>query len=542
MAIKGSLKEASLPDVLQLLAMGKKTGCLSVADRSNFGYIFFEQGYITYASIVNRRDRLGDILVKNELVTQDQLDAAIERQRHERDKRVGELLVAMGALSRPDLERFMLVQIEEAVYFLFTWSTGTFSFESDVRPETQDFLVRISPESLLLEGARRVDEWSLIEKKIPGFDLIYVVEKQRLETSGVTLTHEQQRILPLLDGVRDVARIVEDSGLLEFEVGKALYGLITAGFAHRLGRTSAPSPAPSVPDARVEEHRNLGLAFYKTGMFDEAGREFRRVVDLRPNDQQAHFTLGLVALRQQRWADAVDACRHAAEYGAGGGSAAILHNLAFALEQLGRLAEADAAFAAAAARAPNHARVLTAWGVLAVKRGLAEQALDRLDRAKALMAGKTPPSVWFWARTLAAIVAGRETEALEFAEQGVSTYPRHAVLRNNLGVLYERANRADQAEVLIAAALEDDPALPQLSKNLGDLCYRTGRAEEAQQAYVRAVKLAPRLGEDVHFKLGNIAFKQMRTQDAAAHWRETLALNPAHEMARRNLETLERMA
>ena len=65
MAIKGSLKEASLPDVLQLLSMGKKSGCLSVTHRQNFGYIYFDKGRICYASIVNRRDRLGDILVKN---------------------------------------------------------------------------------------------------------------------------------------------------------------------------------------------------------------------------------------------------------------------------------------------------------------------------------------------------------------------------------------------------------------------------------------------------------------------------------------------
>ncbi len=78
MAIKGSLKEASLPDVLQLLAMGKKTGCLSVTHRSNFGYIYFDKGRICYASIVNRRDRLGDILVKNGVISQAQLDAAIE--------------------------------------------------------------------------------------------------------------------------------------------------------------------------------------------------------------------------------------------------------------------------------------------------------------------------------------------------------------------------------------------------------------------------------------------------------------------------------
>ena len=46
MAIKGSLNEASLPDVLQLLAMGKKSGCLSVTHRQSFGYIYFDKGRI----------------------------------------------------------------------------------------------------------------------------------------------------------------------------------------------------------------------------------------------------------------------------------------------------------------------------------------------------------------------------------------------------------------------------------------------------------------------------------------------------------------
>ena len=46
MAIRGSLREASLPDVLQLLAMGKKTGCLSVTHRDNFGYVYFDRGRI----------------------------------------------------------------------------------------------------------------------------------------------------------------------------------------------------------------------------------------------------------------------------------------------------------------------------------------------------------------------------------------------------------------------------------------------------------------------------------------------------------------
>ncbi len=96
MAIKGSLKEASLPDVLQLLALGKKTGCLAVADRQNFGYIYFDEGRICYASIVNRRDRLGDLLVKSGRISPEQLKQAIQIQEERRDRKLGEILVDSG--------------------------------------------------------------------------------------------------------------------------------------------------------------------------------------------------------------------------------------------------------------------------------------------------------------------------------------------------------------------------------------------------------------------------------------------------------------
>src|SRR5919107_1683832 len=178
MAIKGSLKEASLPDVLQLLALGMKSGCLSVNHRSNFGYVYFDRGRISYASIVNRRDRLGDILVKSGLLDQAQLDDAIAEQDALRERRLGDILVSKGYITREELHRQIRVQIEEAVYFLFTWAQGTFSFEADVRPEEQDFLVSINPDALMLEGARRVDEWSLIEKKVPSFDIIFDVERR----------------------------------------------------------------------------------------------------------------------------------------------------------------------------------------------------------------------------------------------------------------------------------------------------------------------------------------------------------------------------
>jgi len=536
MAIKGSLKEASLPDVLQLLALGQKTGCLSIADRANFGYVYFERGRITYASIVNRRDRLGDILVKHGRLTAEQLSDAIERQVHERDKRLGEILVQRGMISRGDLERYMRVQIEEAVYFLFTWTQGTFNFESDARPDHEEFLVSINPESLLLEGARRVDEWSLIEKKVPSFDLIFSVDAERLKASEVQLTEEQSLILPLLDGKRDVARVIEDSGLGEFEVGKALYGLISAGFAHRVGRTESVVRTGAIGDSRIEEHRNLGIAFFKTGMLDEAMREFRRVVDLRPGDGGAHFHLGLVAVKQARWRDAVDCFRAAAERI--GGKPGVLHNLGFAYEQVGKLDEADSAYGDAAGRARHDPRVMTGWGIAALNRREYQVAEGRLDRARELAAGGQLPALWYWARALAAAAQEQFDAAEGFLREGLEAHPRNAILTNNLAVILELVGDVEQAETLLRAALDDEPSVPQLSKNLGDILYRAQRYDEAWAAYEQAVKLHPRLGDDVYFKMGNIAYKRTNRAEAAALWRQALEMNPGHELARTNLETL----
>lgn len=540
MAIKGSLKEASLPDVLQLLAMGKRTGCLSVSHRNSFGYIYFDQGRISYASIVNRRDRLGDILVKSGLVTQEQLDAAIEAQAKQPDRKLGELLVAEGAISRDALQQQMRVQIEEAVYYLFTWSVGTFNFEADIRPEETDFLVSINPDALLLEGARRVDEWSLIEKKIPSFDIIFELDRAKLEAGGeqLQLTPEQQAVIPLLDGARDVAAIIDASGLGEFDVGKALYGLATAGFLHRVGKTRAKEPA--VSDARVDEHRNLGIAFYKTGMLEEAMREFRRVAELRDHDAGARFYMGLVFMRQGKWPDAANAFHEAARQP--GAKAAVFHNLAYALERLGRYEEARAALEEAAKRGgDSDPRVQTSLGVLALRTGDVARADEILGKARGLWGSRPPAAAWFHYAALAAALSGDVDRAITLLGEGVAAHPHGAALFNNLAVAHERKGAHQDAATMLDRGLHEDASLAQLHKNLGDHHYRSAQYDEALDAYQRAVKLNPGLGDDVYFKLGNIRYKRQERDEAVKCWERALELDPRNAIVRTNLDAVKKV-
>ena len=538
MAIRGSLREASLPDVLQLLAMGKKSGCLSVTHRNAFGSVYFDRGRISFASIVNRRDRLGDMLVASGIIARGDLDTAIAIQSAQPQRRLGEILVANALLAREELHQHIKRQIEEAVYYLFTWTQGTFSFEPDVVPDEQDFLVSINPESLLLEGARRIDEWGLIEKKIPSFDVVFALDRARLEESHLDLTVEQQSLVPLVDGQRDVQALIDGSGLGEFDAGKALFGLASAGFLHRVGR-ARPTEEPSV-ESRIAEHRNLGIAFYKSGMFDEAEREFRRAVDLRPGDDVSEFYLGLLALRQGRFEDAVQSLRLAGQRSPDHG--AIHANLAHALERLGRYDEAWVAHARAAHLLPDDPTVQLTGAVLAMRRG-DPAAADAALRASAARAnGKPRSAAWFHYAGLCAAFLGDLDRAAAILAEGTRLHPHAAVLANNLAAVHERRGRLSDAQASVERGLHEDPTMAQLHKNAGDLHYRAGRYDDALESYARAVRSAPDLGGDVWLKLGNIRYRRREADDAVRCWERAVALAPGNPAARSNLALVRRHA
>ena len=237
MPIQGTIEEAGLPDVLQLLSLGRKTGCLAMVDGALHGEIYLDAGRISYANVANRLDRIGDVLVKLGRITQDHLKEAVDEQARGNKQQLGRILVDFGRIEHGELERLVRLQVEEAVYFLFTWKQGTFNFTSNQRPPHEPLPESLDAQSLLLEGARRVDEWTLIQKKIPSFDLVYQRTKDKLSgPAAEDLTYPQQRILPLLDGTRDIAGLIDVTAMSEFDVGKALYGLVMAGFARLVER------------------------------------------------------------------------------------------------------------------------------------------------------------------------------------------------------------------------------------------------------------------------------------------------------------------
>ncbi len=536
MAIKGSLKEAGLADVCQLLSMGQKTGCLSVTDRSRFGQIYFDRGRITFATIVNRRDRLGDLLVQEGALSHEDLMAAVDAQAGEPDRRLGELLLERGLIGTDTLKAAIERQIEDAIYYLFTWKRGNFYFEGGKTPDQGEILIAVNPESLLLEGARRVDEWSVIEKKIASMDLIFDLDREHLEASNPELTDEQDAILKYMDGVRTVEELAEASGLGEFATGKALYGLLQAGFAHRVGRREADA---AQEPADIHEARNLGVAFYETAMLDDADREFQRVLASEPHDATARHYRALIALRRGDAAEAVR--RLTALLETAGPHVGAFLNLAHALRFLGRHDDALKVLAQAEARSPGDPRVRLAEGATRLFAGDIGAAAEALaDYRNRLEADALPPATYYYCAALVAAVDRRLDDADTLLEEGLGAHPASAPLHNLAGNVAERRADMTTAEQEYQHAAEADPSLPQPHRNLGDLAYRRGIDDDALEHYRRAVELAPDLGDELYARLADVHYRRNERKQAIECWRKAIELNPDNETARNHLEVVAR--
>jgi hypothetical protein len=199
MSFQGSLNELPLSDIVQLVAVSGKTGMFSMTRASEKGYVYLQNGHITHA-------KLGE------------------------------------------------VEGEDAIYALALWNQGTFQFSPGVESEART--ISRSNTNLLLEAARRSDEWKILSKKIPGTDSVPVLVSREGANGPVTLTPLEWRVVTKTDGQRSIEEIARVLKTSAFDIAKTLYGLVTAelveiGKPHRASRTSleprAPVPPPAIP-------------------------------------------------------------------------------------------------------------------------------------------------------------------------------------------------------------------------------------------------------------------------------------------------------
>lgn len=302
MAIEGPLRELGIHDVFQLLDLSRKTGVLRVASelREDEGLVYFDGGRVVHASIRSKTVAPELALLQAGRIAQSDLDRARARQANGRaGARAADLLVEIGAISARELERHLRLQIESVVFELMSWHEGFFSFEErprDDMPHDGTLSVTVSTESLLMEGARRIDEWSRIAEVVTNVDVVPELAPVQPEREGSVLDllpHEWQ-VLTMIDGERSLREIAASLGRDEFEVAKIAYGLVTTGvIVLRAPERRAQASGAVGVDTWISSARDLT----KHGRYAEALEELRRAVQEDPLTPRIHLALGFASAR-----------------------------------------------------------------------------------------------------------------------------------------------------------------------------------------------------------------------------------------------------
>lgn len=320
MAIEGPLRELGIHDVFQLLDLSRKTGTLTVSStlRDNQGIVFFDCGAVIYASIRSNPHPLGEVLLRAGKISDGDLLRARDMQRTRGDtRRLGEILVALGAISRRELERQVRYQVEEVVFELTSWQEGYFRFEErEVSDAPAEANIRIATESLLMEGARRIDEWSRIEAKVPGLEAVPTLAASGGEQAGMLdLLPNEWEVLAGIDGSRDLRSISASLGRSEFDVAKIAYGLVTTGVIE-LMMPAVGSPGRSALEAAAAPHIAAARAALNACDLELALEEASRAVALDPERAEARLIVARVLRLSGKHAEAIDELRRALQFDA----------------------------------------------------------------------------------------------------------------------------------------------------------------------------------------------------------------------------------
>lgn len=256
MALEGTLKEFGLADIFQLIFHQRKTGTLTIKWEKKKASVLLDNGMVVSAESSERLgpDRVGEILIRAEKITKENLREALNRQK-DTGQKLGLILEEMALITRGDLQRALRLQVRETIFQLFRIKDGEYTFEQSDVEYDKDYLSPISTEFILMEGIRRIDEWPFVEKMISSFDIIFemnpdkkldipaekeVKNEQTKEEDdfGITeseggLSQGEINIYKLLDGNRDVNAIIAISQIGDFDSCKALSNLLMGGYIKR---------------------------------------------------------------------------------------------------------------------------------------------------------------------------------------------------------------------------------------------------------------------------------------------------------------------
>jgi len=283
MAFSGDLASLSLADLFQNISLNQQTGTLVVQQARKQKAVYFKNGMVAFASSTESKDLLiGELLLRAKEIAPDDLEAGLRHPKNTGDL-LGKVLIDMGFVTEKSIRNALSHQIEEEVYDLFVWHEGTFEF-MDGPPSGGYFDLKqidegisLPTSNLIMEAARRADEWELIFQVIVSeHQIFFRTEQGNQSVNNYPPDESSGIVLALVDGSRNVEDLARAAYLSKFEIGKVLSGFIQNG---------------QIRPLTVAELKRLAKGLRGLKQLEKSIHVYEWVLENAPEDIEAHALL-----------------------------------------------------------------------------------------------------------------------------------------------------------------------------------------------------------------------------------------------------------
>jgi hypothetical protein len=244
MALKGNLRDFSTTQLLNLINLARKTGCLTIRTPSDAARLYFRDGKLVHAHTAGEDGHLSTMLLRAGKLSPDHASSFSTRSEAHNDTQLGMLLINSGQVSRDDIVQGVKRYMLEIVYALFGWYEGQFEFIPEAKPSADRIMLPINLESVIIVGSRRLQEHERLQDELPDLESVALrfASNADARLRSVNLSVEEWRVISFISPRNTIKMIAQANNMDDFQIRKIVYGLLQAGMIEQVRPSGLGAP------------------------------------------------------------------------------------------------------------------------------------------------------------------------------------------------------------------------------------------------------------------------------------------------------------
>lgn len=232
--LQGNLASVRIVEVMQKLGLQRQTGRVVIKRPGDAVEIYFKDGAVVFASANYNGSRtvVEELLRKSCRIDGESLRHVL-RIAEKTSQPIDQVIVQEKLLDQKTFADCLRRHTESAVYKVMSWKDGDYYFEK-AGPPVFAAPIQIKVDDLLLAGARRAEEWGLIQQELTDFTLVYeplIGNAEELTTRG--MSDVDLKVFSLVNGKRTIQDIIKVLSLDEFDVAKSMFIMLSLNLVRR---------------------------------------------------------------------------------------------------------------------------------------------------------------------------------------------------------------------------------------------------------------------------------------------------------------------